>query len=111
MKLNNYRNLISVGIGFAILSFALPSCSLFGGDSTTGENEEAPEVHRVFIDSIHPDDTVYICTGSGSKRFHASDSCTGLNGCRKEVRGLTRREAEKKKRTHCQICISDEQVE
>ena len=100
MKLNNYRNLISVGIGFAILSFALPSCSLFGGDSTT-----------VFIDSIHPDDTVYICTGSGSKRFHASDSCTGLNGCRKEVRGLTRREAENKKRTHCQICISDEQVE
>ncbi len=110
MKKNKHLHLITAGICFAMLTFVTASCSLFGGDGASDEAEEAPVVHRVFIDSIHPYDTVYICTGSGSKRFHASDTCSGLNGCRKEIRGLTRQEAEKKKRTHCQICISDEQV-
>ena len=100
------RNLMIFAVGTAFM-MAMVSCSLFGGENSDASSEE---VHRVHIDSILPTDTVYICTGSGSKRFHASDTCCGLNGCRKDIRPITRAEAEKKKRTHCQICIDDEQV-
>ena len=69
--------------------------------------EEEQKAARVEISTVQPSDTVFICTGSASKRFHATDSCSGVSNCTKEVRGVTRAEAEAKKRTFCHTCFRD----
>lgn len=48
--------------------------------------------------------TVYICNGSSSKRYHATDECRGLCNCRGGVKAVTLSQAEKMGRTPCQIC-------
>ena len=76
--------------------------------SACWENEEEEsQPKRVDITTVQPTDTVWICTGSNSKRYHASDSCAGVSSCTKEVRPVTRADAEKRKRTFCHICFRD----
>ena len=80
----------------AVLLLATTSCS--------EQEEEQAKMVKVDLNTITESDTVWICTGSAAKRFHSSDSCPGVNSCTKEVKGVTRGEAEKKRRTACNIC-------
>ena len=92
------NNLLSLIIAAALLMMA--ACS-------SEEAEQKPEVQLVDISSVLPTDTVYMCTGSGSKRFHSSDTCAGVEQCTKEIIAVTRAEAEKRHRSFCQRCYQD----
>lgn len=48
--------------------------------------------------------TVYICTGGYSKRYHATRSCKGLRNCGGTIKAISIEEAEEMGRTPCQIC-------
>lgn len=49
-------------------------------------------------------ETVYICTGGYSKRYHATRSCKGLRNCGGTIKAISIEEAEEMGRTPCQIC-------
>ena len=53
------------------------------------------------------DTTVYICTGSSSKRYHKTDKCKGLVKCSKEVVKVEKSYAESKGKTPCMMCYND----
>lgn len=48
--------------------------------------------------------SVWICTGPKSKRYHATDRCRGLNRCSRELKQLSKAEAEERGYTPCKIC-------
>jgi len=47
---------------------------------------------------------VFICTGSASKTYHATDSCKGLKSCTADIKVITLNEAKKLKRKPCKLC-------
>lgn len=49
-------------------------------------------------------ETVYICTGSYSKRYHATRSCKGLRNCGGIIKAISIEDAEEMGRTPCRIC-------
>ena len=49
--------------------------------------------------------TVYICTGSYSKRYHSTPECSGLNNCKGEIKAISMSSAQKKGRTPCKKCF------
>lgn len=49
-------------------------------------------------------DTVYICTGGSSERFHSDKNCKGLRRCSGNVIEVTSGEAIGMGRTPCKIC-------
>lgn len=60
--------------------------------------------------SIHKhqtEQTVYICTGSSSKRYHATKQCRGLNSCSGTIKLVTVKEAIDMGRTACKICYEN----
>ena len=50
------------------------------------------------------DDTVYICTGPQSKRFHCTPKCRGLGSCSKKVIAVSVKKASSMGRTPCGWC-------
>jgi hypothetical protein len=50
------------------------------------------------------DNTVYICTGTSSKKYHADSKCRGLGGCKGSIKAISKEEAIKMGRTPCGIC-------
>lgn len=50
------------------------------------------------------DNTVYICTGNSSKKYHADSKCRGLGGCKGSIKAISKEEAIKMGRTPCGIC-------
>lgn len=48
--------------------------------------------------------TVYICKGPKSLRFHSSSNCSGLGSCSTELYSVSVSEAKNLGRTPCQIC-------
>lgn len=50
------------------------------------------------------DNTVYICTGNSSKKYHANSKCRGLGGCKGSIKAISKEEAIKMGRTPCKIC-------
>ena len=73
------------------------------GDSVSLNQEPV----SLLIDITSDSDTVYICTGKASKRFHSSDSCEGIMQCTKKIMAMTRADAEKRHRTFCHKCYRD----
>lgn len=59
---------------------------------------------RIIIETVHPDDTVWICTSEGTKRFYASDTCGGILACGEDIIPVTRNEAEEMDRSYCHKC-------
>ncbi len=49
-------------------------------------------------------ETVYICTGPSSKRYHKTSRCRGLNRCSGEVISVSKSKAEAQGKTPCKIC-------
>lgn len=50
------------------------------------------------------DNTVYICTGNSSNKYHANSKCRGLGGCKGSIKAISKEEAIKMGRTPCGIC-------
>lgn len=63
---------------------------------------------KVALSAIEPGDTVWVCSGRSSKRYHATDTCRGLSGCKGDILWETRDDAEEEGRTHCHKCIAEE---
>ncbi len=49
-------------------------------------------------------ETVYICTGKYSKRYHAYSDCSGLNNCKGDIIAISKKKAQNLGRTPCKIC-------
>lgn len=49
-------------------------------------------------------ETVYICTGPSSKRYHKSNHCKGLRRCSGEVISVSKSKAVAQGKTPCKIC-------
>lgn len=47
---------------------------------------------------------VYICTGPSSKTYHVSPKCNGLRNCSKEIKKVTKEQAERMGRRPCKVC-------
>ncbi len=60
-----------------------------------------PQVNEI---SLAHGGTVYVCTGGSSKRYHKTNTCNGLRGCRAEIVATTVAEAEKAGKTPCRMC-------
>lgn len=50
------------------------------------------------------DATVYVCTGPKAKKYHATQTCRGLNRCSGSIRQLSVSIARAKGFTPCKIC-------
>lgn len=48
--------------------------------------------------------TVYICTGPKAKKYHATETCRGLNRCSGSIKQLSVSSARSKGFTPCKIC-------
>lgn len=53
-----------------------------------------------------PDNSVYICTGSMSKKYHCDQNCIGLKRCSGVVRKLSIEEAQGMGRKECKFCYN-----
>jgi hypothetical protein len=53
-----------------------------------------------------PPARVYVCQGSASYAYHATDRCEGLAWCTRPVVRLTKAEAVKKGRRPCRRCAA-----
>lgn len=69
-----------------LLAIALTSCGGFSDHLSTNGN------------------TVYICTGNSSNKYHADSKCRGLGGCKGSIKAMSKDEAIKMGRTPCGIC-------
>lgn len=99
---------------------AIVLCSMVASCASTGERTNGDETSTtdspavaektpklIDIYTVSDSDTVYICTGKASKRFHASDTCEGIMQCTKKILSMTRADAEKRHRTFCHKCYRD----
>lgn len=50
------------------------------------------------------DESVYICTGETSTKYHCDQDCRGLSHCSGEIEEVSEEEAESMGRTPCKIC-------
>lgn len=64
--------------------------------------EEKPSKTESGIESY--DETVYICTGETSTKYHSDPDCRGLSRCSGEIEEISEEEAEDMGRTPCKIC-------
>lgn len=51
-------------------------------------------------------DSVYICTGGYSRRYHKTEYCKGLRNCGGAIIKISREEADSSFRSPCHICYS-----
>lgn len=51
-------------------------------------------------------DSVYVCMGSFSRRYHKTDSCIGLRRCGGRIEKVSKEEAESMYRTPCHMCYT-----
>lgn len=62
----------------------------------------APKYHK--FSTQKTEQTVFICKGPNSKKFHAYSSCRGLSNCTTLIFSVNQAEAERIGRIACQIC-------
>lgn len=51
-------------------------------------------------------DSVYVCMGSYSRRYHKTESCKGLRRCGGKIEKVSKEKADSMFRTPCHICYS-----
>ena len=91
------RNLVCI----LLLVMSVASCS---------RDDSKPRHERIDIATVAMSDTVWVCTSSGAKRFHASDTCGGIRSCGETILQVTREEAERSRRTYCHKCYKNNQL-
>jgi hypothetical protein len=52
----------------------------------------------------HKTETVYICTGKSSKKYHSKKDCRGLKRCSGDIIEVSVEDAENMGKTPCKIC-------
>jgi hypothetical protein len=88
MKAKVVSILIAV-IGFTVFFGATPPSS----------------VKQMTAMAMSESDTVYICTGKYSTKYHRYDSCRGLNNCQSTIKSVTIETAKGTyKRVACRVC-------
>lgn len=79
--------------------------SLSNEDYRTIFGEEKPSKTESDIESYdNNDESVYICTGETSTKYHSDPDCRGLSRCSGEIEEVSEEEAEDMGRTPCKIC-------
>lgn len=63
-----------------------------------------PEKKESAVKSADSSGSVFVCTGSSSKRYHCDRDCKGLSRCSGEIEEISEEEAEDMGRTPCKIC-------
>ena len=99
------RHSILAVVAMLLCSMFVAACST--GDGSTSDVKEEKQSSLIDIYTVGDSDTVYICTGKASKRFHSSDTCEGIMQCTKEITPVTRADAESRHRTFCHKCYRD----
>ena len=51
-------------------------------------------------------DSVYVCMGIFSRRYHKTESCEGLRRCGGRIEKVSKEKADSMYRTPCHICYS-----
>ena len=59
---------------------------------------------QIGMTDAQAEQSVYICTGPQSKRFHKTSHCRGLNSCSGEVLKVSISKAKSMGRTPCKWC-------
>lgn len=114
-------------VGYVLLMILIPAaliCAIVGAvtiysgiRSCSNETENAQNLStmsQIANIPIQEGPTAYVCTGSGSKRFHQDRNCYGLNSCTEAVMRITAYEADRQGYTPCKRCynqIERQQIE
>lgn len=79
--------------------------SLSDEDYRTIFGEEKPSKTENDIESYgSTGESVYICTGESSTKYHSDPDCRGLSRCSGEIEEVSEEEADDMGRTPCKIC-------
>ena len=62
------------------------------------------ENKQIYYGSKDESESVYICTGETSTKYHSDPDCRGLSRCSGEIEEVSEEEAEDMGRTPCKIC-------
>lgn len=98
--------LIMMIVAIVTLAIDLSSCD-------NQANAQAPNdvnlttvafIRECAIGNSQTEQTVYICTGPQSKRFHKTSHCRGLNSCSGEILAVSISKAQSMGRTPCKWC-------
>lgn len=85
---------------FSIAALFMTACS--------DNNSEKYGISSVYATNLlgesTNENTVYICTGPNSKRYHKHSNCKGLGKCSGEIEEVTVSKAESMGRTPCKWC-------
>ncbi|MBQ6653514.1 MAG: hypothetical protein IJM81_09045 [Prevotella sp.] len=52
-------------------------------------------------------DSVFVCSGSSSEKYHAASTCRALASCKGTLKKMPVAEATQAKKTPCKICIKE----
>ena len=90
----------------AIATIAMMAMNLTSCDNQA--NAEATNIYsrieRISANDLNAEQTVYMCTGPQSKRFHKISQCRGLNSCSGDILEITISKAKSMGRTPCKWC-------
>lgn len=56
--------------------------------------------------NVQAQETVYICTGENSTKYHKSKDCSGLRNCKGSIKQISLEQAKKMGRTPCKKCYN-----
>ncbi len=68
------------------------------------DNNENSGISSFFTANLQGENTVYICTGPNSERYHSHSDCRGLGKCSGEIREVSVSKAKSMGRTPCKWC-------
>lgn len=84
---------------FSMAALFMTACS---------DNSEKYGISSVYAANLQGEgtneNTVYICTGPNSKRYHSHSDCRGLGKCSGEIREVSVSKAKSMGRTPCKWC-------
>lgn len=84
---------------FSMAALFMTACS---------DNSEKYGISSVYAANLQVEgtneNTVYICTGPNSKRYHSHSDCRGLGKCSGEIREVSVSKAKSMGRTPCKWC-------
>lgn len=104
MKRTTYT--LAAMAAIAMMSIHLSSCDYYAKAETPYTVYLVTEKISALSTSsyMYVKQTVYICTGPQSKRFHKTSHCRGLNSCSGDVVAVTISKATSLGRTPCKWC-------
>ena len=87
---------------FGLAVLFLTACN----DSSDSEKYGISPVYAASISNDYSanENTVYVCTGPNSKRYHRHSDCRGLDRCSEEIEAVTVSKAQSMGRTPCKLC-------